>query len=229
MHAEVGQQETGTLSRERFVPARDCSVSTENWTQAKPRPCQAMGVSQQELHMRPASCQAWEGRARRARTAPTPALLCSRGCAQHHTRPPAPHSGSQSPANLSYGLAAEVCWRAEVLWPFLLFSVQFHVPVLGYLNPETVQKPLVQKLCPARIAKGKGLAQQMKSECELLPYCLVNTIFCLQEPIGVYKLQHKLLKNKSTGEQRWLEGSAILRLHCIIIPTFLHFFWFILQ
>lgn len=64
-------------------------------------------------------------------------------------------------------LATEVCWRAEVVWLCLL--VRFHTPVLGSLNLETIQKMLVQKLCPAWIAKGKWFAQQMKSEYELLP------------------------------------------------------------
>lgn len=51
----------------------------------------------------------------------------------------------------------------------LCLLVQFHLPVLGSLNLETSQKMLVQKLCPAWIAKGKGFAQQRKSEYELLP------------------------------------------------------------
>lgn len=61
-------------------------------------------------------------------------------------------------------LVAEVCWRTEVLWLCLLLLVQFLAPVLGFLNPEIVQKLLVDPFCSAGTAKSKGLAQQMKSE-----------------------------------------------------------------
>lgn len=142
---------------------------------------------------------AWEGREHRARTIPMPELVCRvrtelstvpgllllpllspisqqtchpTGTALRDFMPSTNGTCSHTCSDLRQKtvLAAEVCWRPEVLWPCLLLLVQFLVPVLGLLNPETVQKLLVDPFCSARTAKGKGLAQQMKSEYELLPY-----------------------------------------------------------
>ena len=142
---------------------------------------------------------AWEGREHRARTIPMPELVCRvrtelstvpgllllpllSPISQQNCHPTATalwdcvpgtngtRSHTCSELCGKTVLAAEVCWRTEVLWPCLLLLVRFLVPVLGFLNPETVQKQLVDPFCSARTAKSKGLAQQMKSEYELLPY-----------------------------------------------------------
>lgn len=128
-----------------------------------------MDVSQQKFHMWLVLHWAWEGREHRARTILMPELAC-RVRTELSTVPgllllpllsPISHQTCHATATALQDsvpgrngtcshtcselcrktvLAAEASWRTEVLWLCLLLLIQFLVPVLGFLNPESVQK-----------------------------------------------------------------------------------------
>lgn len=141
---------------------------------AKPRHFQAMGVSQQEFRMWLVLHWAWEGRERRARTIPMPGLVCRVRTARsivpglllppllspisQQARHPAAFRDCVPGTNGTCShtcfelcrktvLAAEICWRTEVLWPWLLspglISCASFVIPQPWNSPETAAWPLL--------------------------------------------------------------------------------------
>lgn len=200
-----------------------------------------MGVSQQEFHMWLVLHWAWKGRERKARTIPMPELVCRvrtelstvsgllllpllSPISQQNCHPIATALWDcVSGTNDTYShTCSELCRDCPRCWGLLenstlamtLLLVWFLVPILVFLNSETVQKKLVNTFCSARTAKSKGLAQQMKSEYELLPYWLLNTLYSVCMSISVYT---SCCMSYEKTSQLVSKGSVILVLLSIII------------